>query len=89
MATAVTDKSGGYSVSIDGQTPVAIDGYSSDTSPTCGFGWSSFDMDNTAHTVYVNLTGQSSQATLDGQSAASSFELDGFTCVSILMCLLA
>lgn len=79
MAAAKTDISGGYTVSIDGQAPVAIDGFSGTSStPNCGFAWSSFDLGNTAHSVTVNLTGQSSQATFDGASA-SSFELDGFT----------
>lgn len=79
MAAAKTDTSGGYTVSIDGQAPVAIDGFSGTSStPNCGFAWSSFDLGNTAHSVTVNLTGQSSQATFDGASA-SSFELDGFT----------
>lgn len=78
MAAATTDHSGGYTVSIDGQAPVQLDGYSANPTPNCGYAWSSFDMDNTAHSVTVNLTGQSARASTSNVTA-SSFELDGFT----------
>lgn len=65
-------------MAVDNGAPVAVDGYSSGSTPDCGFPWSAFDLDNTAHTITVNLTGQSAQASANGVSA-SSFELDGFT----------
>lgn len=79
MSTASTPKTGSYIVSLDGQPSVAIDGYTSSTQPMCGVTWSAFDLEDTTHTLVVNLTGQSRQATLAAVANASSFELAGFT----------
>lgn len=75
MSTAQTDTSGKYSVTLDNQTPITIDGFQNSQSAVCGLGWSTSALQNALHTVVVTTMGQSSEASSDG---ASNFELDGF-----------
>jgi len=79
MNTARTDASGRYSVAVDNQSPYTVDGFqnSQSTAATCGFGWSTTDLQNTQHTVIVTTLGQSADPAANGKSA-STFELDGF-----------
>jgi hypothetical protein len=75
MATAQSDKSGKYSVTVDNLTPAVIDGFSNSTNASCGFGWSMAGLQDAPHNVVVTTLGQSSASSADG---ASNFELDGF-----------
>lgn len=83
LLSTQSDSAGAYSVAIDNQAAQSIDGYSKGQAATCGVGWSMTGLDNGPHTVVLNLTGQSAQATQDGVSA-SAFELDGFMYASHL-----
>jgi hypothetical protein len=76
MSTAQSDTSGQYSVAIDDQSPVTVDGFTNSQSATCGIGWSSSGLQNALHTVVVTTMGQSTSAS--SGDAASTFELDGF-----------
>lgn len=78
MATTQSTLSGQYTVSLDHSDPVAVDGFTSNLSPVCGVGWDSYGLVDGPHTIIVNLTGQSSQASNTGQDGSSNFELDGF-----------
>lgn len=78
LSAAKTNTSGGYTVALDGQSATAIDGYTPGKDPTCGFSWSATSLPNTAHSVTINVTGQSAQAASDGASA-TTFEFQGFT----------
>jgi hypothetical protein len=75
MNTAQSDKSGKYSVAIDGSTPTAIDGFQNSPSASCGFGWSTVGLQDALHTIVVTTLGQSAASSSNG---ASNFELDGF-----------
>jgi hypothetical protein len=75
MSTTQTDTSGKYSVTLDDQTPVSIDGFQNSQSVVCGLGWSASELQNASHTVVVTTMGQSSEASSDN---ASNFELDSF-----------
>lgn len=76
MSTAQTDTSGKYSVTLDNQTAVAIDCFQKSQNPSCEFGWSAVEVQNSLHTVVVTTMGQSSEAASGVD--ASNFELDGF-----------
>ena len=75
MSTTQTDTSGKYSVTLDNQTPITIDGFQNSQGAVCGLGWSMSALQNALHTIVVTTMGQSSEASSDG---ASNFELDGF-----------
>ena len=76
MSTAQSDTSGQYSVAVDNQAPVAVDGFSNYQSASCGFGWSAPELQNSQHIVVVTTMGQSAVA--GANTDASNFELDGF-----------
>jgi hypothetical protein len=83
MSTAQSAISGQYIVAIDNLEPVTVDGYTASQNPTCGFGWSSFGLKNTDHTVVVTTAGPSLIASESGdQTPGSTFELDGFVSVT-------
>jgi hypothetical protein len=84
MSTAQSAVSGQYVVAVDNLEPVTVDGYKNSQNPTCGFGWSSFGLKNTGHTVVVTTAGQSVLASESGDlNPGSAFELDGFVSVTI------
>jgi len=76
MSTAQFDASGQYSVGIDDQSPVTVDGFSNSQKASCGYGWSASKLQNALHTVVVTTMGQSPSAASGDD--ASNFELDGF-----------
>jgi len=76
MSTAQSDTSGQYSVAVDDQSPVTIDGFSNSQSTSCGFGWNAAGLQNALHTVVVTTMGQSAAA--GSGNDASNLEMDGF-----------
>jgi hypothetical protein len=84
MSTAQSAISGQYIVAIDNSAPVTIDGFTDSQNPKCGFGWSSFGLKNTDHTVVVTTAGPSLIVSESGgQTPGNTFELDGFVSVTI------
>lgn len=77
MFNSKSTANGQFSVSIDNQSPVAVDSYSNSTNPTCGIDWSAFDLEDKLHILLITTLGQSALA--GAGDAASTFELDGFT----------
>lgn len=77
MSTAQSDTSGQYSVAVDSQNQVIIDGFTKSQNASCGFSWSASGLQNALHTVVVTTMGQSASAG-SGSNGASNFELDGF-----------
>jgi hypothetical protein len=76
MITAQSDKSGKYSVAVDGSTPQAVDGFANTQAPSCGFNWAAPALQSALHTIVVTTLGQSSASGSSDDS--SNFELDGF-----------
>lgn len=79
MATAENSGSGVYSVAVDGQSAVAVDGFVNSKTSTCSYAWSAPSLSDGPHSVVVQLVGQSSKAAANGVAAGTGFELDGFT----------
>lgn len=71
MITTSSSTAGTWSVSLDNQAAVTVNGFNPQTS--CGSTWSATNLDNKMHSVTVTLTGSA-----DGSSSATGFELDEF-----------
>jgi len=79
LNTSQSSQSGVFSVSIDNSEAYQVDGFTNSSDTKCGVSWSSPSLPNGTHTVTIMSMGQSEQATADGQTDASTFELDGIT----------
>lgn len=79
MATAENSVSGVYSVAVDGESAVAVDGFVNSQTSTCSYAWSAPSLTDGEHTVVVQLVGPSSMAAVNGVAGGTAFELDGFT----------
>lgn len=77
LSAAQSNSSGGYTVTLDGGNPVAIDGYTSSLKTNCSITWGAANLTSGPHIVLISTTGQSAAAPVTGDPAAS-FELDGF-----------
>jgi hypothetical protein len=78
MSTSQSSDSGKFSVTLDQQQPIAVDGFINHSNAVCTTAWNSYGLDDASHTVVVTTMGQSDKGSSIGQNSASSFELDGF-----------
>jgi len=78
MSTSQSADSGKYSIAVDQQQAIAVDGFVNSTNAVCGLSWNSYGLNDGSHTIVVTTMGQSDKASSVGQDSASAFELDGF-----------